>query len=73
MRFLVHAVPPSEFQSWLARTRGVGPELNADVYSQLERAGTITQAQIYGSVDSNLFERIVQKTAQRSASPHKEH
>jgi cytochrome o ubiquinol oxidase subunit II len=73
MRFLVHAVPPSEFQSWLARTRGVGPELNADAYSQLARAGTLTKAQIYGSVDPNLFERIVQQTAQRSASPHKEH
>ena len=28
---------------------------------------------IFGSVDPNLFERIVQQTAQRSASPHKEH
>jgi cytochrome o ubiquinol oxidase subunit 2 len=71
MRFVVHAVPPSEFESWLARTRGEGPALNADAYSQLERAG-IANVQTYGNVDPNLFERIVQQTAPRAASPHRE-
>jgi cytochrome o ubiquinol oxidase subunit 2 len=71
MRFVVHAVPPSEFESWLARTRGQGPALNADAYSQLERAG-IANVQTYGNVDPNLFERIVQQTAPRAASPHRE-
>jgi cytochrome o ubiquinol oxidase subunit 2 len=71
MRFVVHAVPPSEFESWLARTRGEGPALNADAYSQLERAG-IANVQTYGNVDPNLFERIVQQTAPHAASPHRE-
>ena len=56
MRFLVHAVSASEFESWLARTRGEGPALNADAYSQLARPGTNTKVQTYGSVDPNLFE-----------------
>jgi cytochrome o ubiquinol oxidase subunit 2 len=72
MRFLVHAVPASEFESWLARTRGVGPALNADAYAQLARPGS-TNVQTYGSVDPNLFERIVQQTESGAASPHKEH
>jgi cytochrome o ubiquinol oxidase subunit 2 len=72
MRFLVHAVPASEFEGWLARTRGVGPALNVDAYSQLARAGSNTPVQTYGSVDPNLFERIVQQKTQRAASPHEE-
>jgi cytochrome o ubiquinol oxidase subunit 2 len=73
MRFMVHAVPASEFESWLARTRGEGPALNADAYSQLERPGSNTQVQTYGSVDPSLFERIVQQAAPRAASPHQGH
>jgi cytochrome o ubiquinol oxidase subunit 2 len=73
MRFLVHAVPASEFESWLARTRGAGPALNADTYSQLARSDSNTKVQTYGSVDPTLFERIVQQTAPRGASLHKEH
>jgi hypothetical protein len=68
----VRAVPASEFGSWLARTRSAGPALNADAYSQLARAGSDTQRQTYGSVDSNLFERIVEQAAPRAAAPHKE-
>jgi cytochrome o ubiquinol oxidase subunit 2 len=71
MRFLVHAVPAAEFESWLASTRGVGPALNADAYSQLARAGKTT-AQTYGSVYPGLFDVIVQQTAPRAASPRKE-
>jgi cytochrome o ubiquinol oxidase subunit 2 len=73
MRFVVHAVPASEFESWLARTRGEGPALNADAYSQLARARSNTQVRTYGGVDPNLFERIVEQAAPRAASSHKEH
>src|SRR6202021_3702595 len=37
MRFLVHAVPAADYDSWLARTREAGPALNTDTYSQLAR------------------------------------
>jgi cytochrome o ubiquinol oxidase subunit 2 len=62
MRFLVHAVPAADYDSWLARTREAGPALNADAYSQLARPEGNAQARTYGSVDPNLFERIVTPT-----------
>ena len=62
MRFLVHVVPVSEFSSWRARVTGAGPMLNAKAYAQLARAGS-NQTQIYGTVDPQLFDRIVQQNA----------
>jgi len=73
MRFLVHAVPHAEFESWLARTRRAGPALNADAYSQLARASSNPKVQIYGSVDPDLFERIVQQAAPPAAARHGGH
>jgi cytochrome o ubiquinol oxidase subunit 2 len=61
MRFLVHAVPAADYDSWLARTRA-GPALNADSYSQLARPEGNAPAHTYGSVDPKLFERIVTPT-----------
>src|SRR6266436_2264988 len=51
MRFMVHAVPESEFSSWLARTQDEATALDADTYSQLARAGSNTQTQTYSGVD----------------------
>jgi cytochrome o ubiquinol oxidase subunit 2 len=73
MRFLVHAVPATEFASWLARTREAGPTLNADAYSQLARPGGDAEARTYSNVDSNLFEQIANPTAPPAAAPRKEH
>jgi cytochrome o ubiquinol oxidase subunit 2 len=70
MRFVVHAVPASDFQRWLERTRGAGSALDADTYSQLERADSNTQTQTYSGVDPMLFEHIVQTTAQPLAAAH---
>ena len=72
MRFVVHAVPESEFSSWFARTQGEGTALDADTYSQLARAGNNTQTQTYSGVDPMLFEHIVQTTAQPLAAPRQE-
>jgi cytochrome o ubiquinol oxidase subunit II len=73
MRFLVHAVPATEFASWLAHTREVGPALDADAYSQLARPEGDAQARTYGDVDPNLFERIANPTAPPAAAPTKEY
>jgi cytochrome o ubiquinol oxidase subunit 2 len=73
MRFLVHAVPPAEFASWVVETREAGPALSADSYSQLARPEANAEARIYGNVDPNLFERIANPTAQSAAAPGKEH
>ena len=72
MRFTVHAVPESEFSSWIARTQGEAAALDADAYSQLARAGSNTQAQAYSGVDPMLFEHIVQSTARPLAAPRQE-
>jgi cytochrome o ubiquinol oxidase subunit 2 len=72
MRFLVHAVSASEFEIWLAHTRGEGSTLDADAYSRLVPASSGTEVRTYGSVESDLFERIVHPTAQLAAVPHAE-
>jgi cytochrome o ubiquinol oxidase subunit 2 len=74
MRFLVHVVPVSEFSSWRARVTGAGAVLNAETYAQL--AGTSgNRTQLYGTVDPQLFDRIVQQNAvaERAAPTPKEH
>jgi cytochrome o ubiquinol oxidase subunit 2 len=70
MRFVVHAVPVADFQSWLARARAAATALDADAYAQLARAGSTTQSQTYSGVDPMLFEHIVQTTAQPPAAAH---
>jgi cytochrome o ubiquinol oxidase subunit 2 len=72
MRFLVHAVPASEFLSWLARTASEAPALNAEAYSQLARATGNTQARTYSHVDADLFERIVETSAPQRVAPVRE-
>ncbi|HUE11150.1 MAG TPA: ubiquinol oxidase subunit II [Steroidobacteraceae bacterium] len=70
MRFLVHAVPASEFSSWLARTRAAGTALDSDAYTQLARPAGGAKPQTYRGVEPDLFERIVQQnTAKLAASP----
>src|ERR1700688_1639685 len=72
MRFVVHAVHESEFSTWLARTQGAGTALDADTYSQLARAGSITQIQTYSGAVPLLFKHIVQTRAHPLAAPRQE-
>jgi cytochrome o ubiquinol oxidase subunit 2 len=70
MRFLVHAVPASEFSGWVARTRSEGTALDTAAYVELARPGGDVKPQTYRGVEPNLFERIVQQnTAKLAASP----
>jgi cytochrome o ubiquinol oxidase subunit II len=72
MRFLVHAIPASEFLSWHERTASEGEALNARAYSQLALASSHTQTQTYSHVDPDLFEQIVQTSARQAAGPLRE-
>jgi len=72
MRFVVHAVPPAEFGSWLARTRGTGAALDAAAYTQLARPSGNDAAQDFGSVDSMLFQHILALSAPMAAAASKE-
>jgi len=73
MGFLVHAVSGAEFQSWLTRTRGAGPALNAGTYERLAAAAGRRQTQAYGSVDPQLFERILRRAPPPASSSREVH
>jgi cytochrome o ubiquinol oxidase subunit 2 len=73
MRFLVRALPASEFEIWLAHTRAEAPALNAEAYVQLLRTDGNTTSQTYSGIDPNLFERIAHPAAQVDTAPRKEH
>jgi cytochrome o ubiquinol oxidase subunit 2 len=72
MRFIVHALPASEFDGWAEHAHGAGPALDAGAYAQLERASSDAAVQTYGSVDPMLFEHIVQLAAPPAAAQTKE-
>jgi cytochrome o ubiquinol oxidase subunit 2 len=69
MRFVVHALSPSDFQAWLGHARSEGSALNADSYAQLARPGSNLAPQAYGSVEPKLFENILQRTAHPGREP----
>jgi cytochrome o ubiquinol oxidase subunit 2 len=72
MHFLVHAVSPSDFKLWLAKTQSGGLKLDEKSYGELMQPTSDAPFQTYGSVDPKLFENIVQSTAQPLAAPHVE-
>jgi len=58
MHFLVHAVPPDQFTGWVAKTKGVGPALDAQSYAELDKPSQAVKPFTYGSVSPGLFETI---------------
>jgi cytochrome o ubiquinol oxidase subunit II len=68
MHFIVHAVHTSEFSSWLARMQVDGPALDAAAYSKLANASSNLRPQTYRNVDPDMFQRIVETTAQPFAA-----
>ena len=72
MRFMVHAMPASEFDSWIAHTRGGNPALSVDAYSELARASRNVAVQSYGSVEPMLYQHILQTAAPLAAAAPKD-
>jgi cytochrome o ubiquinol oxidase subunit II len=72
MRFVVHAVPTSEFDAWIAHTRSDMPALSSATYSQLARASSNVAVQSFGSVEPLLYEHILQTAAPLAAASPKE-
>lgn len=73
MRFMLHAVPPAEFEQWLGRTRGAAPTLDAAAYAHLAADGRDNSVRTYSGVDPKLFENIVQQTMPVAAAPGNDH
>jgi cytochrome o ubiquinol oxidase subunit 2 len=63
MRFMVHAVPATAFDTWLALTRVLGAKLDAGAYAELARSGSDVSIRDYGGVEPGLFGRIERETS----------
>jgi cytochrome o ubiquinol oxidase subunit II len=63
MRFVVKSVPADDFNAWLAQVRGTGSALDDAGYAALAKPSQAVPPTTYRSVESNLFERIVDQTA----------
>jgi cytochrome o ubiquinol oxidase subunit II len=64
MRFMVKAVASGDFDGWVAQVRGAGRGLDDPAYAELTKPSSAVPPATFRSVDPNLFERIVQQTAQ---------
>ena len=64
MRFAVTAMPGGDFDGWLEKVRGTGQALDDPAYAELTKPSSAVPPATFGAADANLFERIVQQTAQ---------
>src|SRR5262245_10299969 len=62
MRFIVKAVPATDFDAWIAQARNTGSALDDAGLGELAKPGTAVPA-TYRAVAPNLFDRIVGQTA----------
>jgi cytochrome o ubiquinol oxidase subunit 2 len=63
MRFIVNAVTAGDFDKWIAQAHGAGSSLDAAGYAALAKPSKAVPPATFGSVEGNLFERIVNETA----------
>ncbi|TWT22443.1 ubiquinol oxidase subunit II [Luteimonas marina] len=61
MRFRFHALPEEGFSQWIAATRAGGGALTRDEYLKLEVPSAREPARRYASVDSGLFDAVVNR------------
>ena len=58
MSFVVHAVPPDEFASWVDTTRAAGPTLDRASYADLARQSMNIKPFTYRATAPELFQQI---------------
>jgi cytochrome o ubiquinol oxidase subunit 2 len=61
MAFDVHAVPPEQFTQWAAATRATGPVLDEAAYRELLKQTLNVSPYTYRSVQTGLFDDIVEQ------------
>ena len=59
MRFAFHGVADADFEKWIAAAKAAGAALDRSAYLQLERPSENEPVRRYASVDSTLFNAIV--------------
>jgi cytochrome o ubiquinol oxidase subunit II len=69
MHFIVKAMAPQAFDSWVGQARGSGPALDDASYAALAKPSEDVAPATYGSVAPRLFERIVDETASVQKKP----
>jgi cytochrome o ubiquinol oxidase subunit 2 len=62
MRFIAKAVPPGDFDAWVAKVRGAGSALDSAAYAELAKPSEAVAPRTYRSVAPNLFDRIREQT-----------
>jgi cytochrome o ubiquinol oxidase subunit II len=62
MRFVAKSVPAADFNAWLEQVRGTGSALDDAGYAELAKPSKAVPPTTYRSVESNLFERIIDQT-----------
>ena len=68
MTFAVQAVPPDQFDAWVAATRA-GPRLDAGSYAELAKQSAKVRPFTYGAADPALFGQIVALTVPPGPGP----
>ncbi len=58
MHFLVHAVPPAEFATWVDTTKASGPTLDRAAYETMAKPGVADGPSTFRGVDPALFDAI---------------
>ena len=69
MYFAVEAVPKEGFDAWVAATRGSGPALTAESYAELAKQSLKVAPVTYGTVDADLFAKIVSQALPPGPGP----
>ncbi len=72
MHFEVHALPAADFAAWVDKTRNNGPRLTTQSYSDLAKQTMNVAPFTYGSVEADLFHKIVTLAVPPGPGPPRE-
>ena len=69
MHFLMHAVTPQQFISWVAATRATGPTLNPTSYAELEKQSSNVKPFTYRTATPGLYQAIATQMIAAAPGP----
>jgi cytochrome o ubiquinol oxidase subunit 2 len=69
MRFIVKAVPVSDFAGWVSQAQGASQALDDAGYAALAKPSKAVPPTAYRAVEPGLFERIIETTASNAGKP----
>jgi cytochrome o ubiquinol oxidase subunit II len=72
MHFDVQAVPAEQFAAWIEKTRGAGPTLDDKSYIALTKQSLNTSPITFGTVEPELFQKIVTQQLPPGPGPQAE-